>query len=405
MGVCNSTLDCNPPQDVDMHPREGDDTQVDLMATQVAAGPTQCVALSTDGKVICWGTPKVSPQTPPTYGDLEAFTGFPQEVTVLEHKNIVALSCGRLQTMGLTADGEVWCFGGNPTGDNLSVSGLPHQVPLPEKVRALAVGICHICLITRAGKVWASGAGDQGQLGQANLDSSSVFLEVEALRGDFISEVTCGGLHTLAISDSRICYSWGANDEGQAGHGQRSLVAKPAPVRDREGILEEVTGLSAGNKHSMLLTRGGICWGFGDGSHGKLAQGDTRDRVSAERCKGFPPAVCIAAGREHTVAVTTRGEVWTVGAGRAGQLGLGDWSYQINPCRVVALHSCFAVKAAAAENHSLVLDDEGYIWSFGNNSAGELGLGDTYSRAVPQQVLRYESSAGTAPITLHDYYA
>ncbi len=52
----------------------------------------------------------------------------------------------------------------------------------------------------------------------------------------------------------------------------------------------------------------------------------------------------------------------------------------------VTIHALYWVEVAAGEYHALALKSDGTIWSWGDNSYGMLGLGDTTDRHVPTQI-------------------
>ncbi len=57
-----------------------------------------------------------------------------------------------------------------------------------------------------------------------------------------------------------------------------------------------------------------------------------------------------------------------------GQLGLSDCRNRWSPVLVDALWALPVVQLAAGESHSLALTSNGYMFSWGDNSHGQLGL-------------------------------
>ncbi|KAM0861517.1 hypothetical protein ACQ4PT_045837 [Festuca glaucescens] len=89
----------------------------------------------------------------------------------------------------------------------------------------------------------------------------------------------------------------------------------------------------------------------------------------------MPPKVsAVAAGEAHTLALTCNGEVYSWGRGTFGRLGTGREADEQVPTAVVPAAAVggggqrprFAAVAAGAY-HSLALDDEGSLWSWGYN--------------------------------------
>ncbi|MGO3702061.1 MAG: RCC1 domain-containing protein [Candidatus Saccharimonadales bacterium] len=92
--------------------------------------------------------------------------------------------------------------------------------------------------------------------------------------------------------------------------------------------------------------------------------------------------VQVATGSDHTVALDAQGNVYTWGENNYGQLGNGsttDSSFAINISSSGALSGKTIVQVAAGSNFSLALDSEGNAYSWGNRAHGRLGNGYTGS--------------------------
>ena len=97
-------------------------------------------------------------------------------------------------------------------------------------------------------------------------------------------------------------------------------------------------------------------------------------------------AASLAAGDGHTLVVEPQGRVVGLGRNEAGQLGNG--STEPIATRVFAqLPADVSIaEVAAGAGFSLALATDGVLWSWGKNSLGQLGSGDTTDRSVPQPV-------------------
>lgn len=94
----------------------------------------------------------------------------------------------------------------------------------------------------------------------------------------------------------------------------------------------------------------------------------------------------IRSGLEHCLLLTTKGRVFTAassseGYPTRGQLGVPGLTWATRPpgpydepIEVPKLKAILAKEIAAGDYHSMVLDKEGCIFGFGDNSAGQLGL-------------------------------
>ncbi len=93
----------------------------------------------------------------------------------------------------------------------------------------------------------------------------------------------------------------------------------------------------------------------------------------------------MAAGYTHTLATDGTGALWSWGSSYYGQVGLGfsDNDQKI-PVRVGTADGWVAVAAALA--YSLAIRQDGWLWAWGLNDRGQLGLGDTGNRTTPTRV-------------------
>ncbi|XP_059190452.1 probable E3 ubiquitin-protein ligase HERC3 [Centropristis striata] len=99
-------------------------------------------------------------------------------------------------------------------------------------------------------------------------------------------------------------------------------------------------------------------------------------------------AVCqVACGSQHSVALTKDGQVYTWGQDSRGQLGLGKRKPGTNsPQHLRCLSAIPLVQIAAGGEQSLALSVSGGVFSWGRNHCGQLGLGHMTDRHTPTPV-------------------
>ncbi|XP_058504067.1 inhibitor of Bruton tyrosine kinase isoform X1 [Solea solea] len=89
----------------------------------------------------------------------------------------------------------------------------------------------------------------------------------------------------------------------------------------------------------------------------------------------------------HSVFLSQKGQVFTCGHGQGGRLGHGDEQTYLVPRMVEGLMSHHCSQVAAAKDHTVVLTEEGYVYTFGLNTFHQLGLSPPPTSAyVPKQV-------------------
>ncbi len=92
----------------------------------------------------------------------------------------------------------------------------------------------------------------------------------------------------------------------------------------------------------------------------------------------------IDGGYAHTIALKNDGTVWTWGNNSYGQLGDGTTTGSKTPQTLTNISGVKAI--AAGMYHNLVLKNDGTVWAWGINGSGQLGDGTYTTKTVPQQV-------------------
>ena len=90
------------------------------------------------------------------------------------------------------------------------------------------------------------------------------------------------------------------------------------------------------------------------------------------------------------------------GSNNNGQLGLGDRLTRLWAEQLASMASEPAVAAAVGVGFAVILDTSGRVWTTGGNSQGQLGMGDTTQRVVPEQL---SSPTGVAEVAAGDSHA
>jgi len=157
-----------------------------------------------------------------------------------------------------------------------------------------------------------------GQLGNDTARvSQSMPVQVTGLNGAV--GVGAGGGFSLAVKSDGTLWSWGKDTSGELGNDAiLSNQPTPVPVASLSGMVS-VTG---GNLHSLAIRRDGTVWSWGSDDFGQLGD-DSRfaGQPTPVQVTGFSVVIAGASGSDHSLAVNSDGTLWSWGRNTFGQLG------------------------------------------------------------------------------------
>ena len=198
--------------------------------------------------------------------------------------------------------------------------------------------------------------------------------------------ISHGAGHCIAVSEMGIAYTWGSGMLGQLGHGVLADDAIPRPVQK---IRTQIMGASAGMSHSAFVTAGGVVYTCGDGREGRLGHHDNAPQLKPHPVAALMDsvhAVAVQAGGGHTLVLSQQGEVFSWGCGFDGRLGTGAKENINYPVLIAALEGRNVVSIAAGAAHSVAMTQDGDILTWGAGAQGRLGHGASSNEILPREV-------------------
>ncbi|XP_062378987.1 probable E3 ubiquitin-protein ligase HERC3 isoform X1 [Sardina pilchardus] len=228
------------------------------------------------------------------------------------------------------------------------------------------------------------GSASAGQLGVG--ESESPVLEPQSCRvfsGRLLKDVACGGQHSLFLLRDGSVYTCGSNCNGQLGHEKTGSMPELVGALDAQ----KIAGVACGSAHSLAVNEQGQVFTWGAGSEGQLGLGTAEEAVRVPR---LIKKLCehritqVMCGNQHCIALSKDGQLFTWGQNSNGQLGLGKGEPStMSPQPLKSLAGIPLSQISAGGDHSFALSLSGAVFGWGKNSAGQLGLNDEQDRAVP----------------------
>ena len=242
--------------------------------------------------------------------------------------------------------------------------------PPAAAVVGVAAGGEHTCLIDDEGALSCWGENSAGQLGGADGAMPPVAVPLEGIRQvEAYRDTTC------AVDGAGRGWCFGSVVPGEpmpdAGHGVP--VAVPG---------EDIAALATGLSHGCALgtDQTAHCWG--DNAQGQLGTGAApdvlADSLDALPVAGLPPATSLALGDNHACALLEDGRVWCWGFNGAGQLARPVDAPYFDPSPAAA-DVAGAVQIDAGDRGTCAVLDTGELRCWGI-------VGDRFFGLEPQRV-------------------
>ena len=282
------------------------------------------------------------------------------------------MACGYEHSITLSIDGIVHSFGRNiegalGLGHNNDVS-LPTPIPNLPKINMVSCGFYFTVCVDFEGFLWSFGNNNYGQLGTGNTTSFNVPQKILGIPP--VVSVSCGSDHALIITNDSNLWSCGVNCSGEL-----ALLDKEQRSMYQQTSFENISKIAAGNGYSLFQNNKGELYSCGSNLNGSCGLGHFNSpQITPSLIPNALNIVQFVCGCQHSLLLDSEGNVFSFGFNSSGQLGLGHSTNQnvlnkipnIPPIKII---SCALIS-------SYLIDFEGNLWSFGSNGKGQLGHGE-----------------------------
>jgi alpha-tubulin suppressor-like RCC1 family protein len=302
-------------------------------------------------------------------------------------KTFCQISTSFYNSLGIDFRGKVWSWGRNNFGQLGINSTVSNSTPIAvlgtnKTFCQISGGKLYSLGIDFRGKLWSWGYNQQGQLGVNSILSKLTPVAVLGTNKTFC-QISISDSHSLGLDFRGKLWSWGQNTYGQLG--DNSIIGKCTPVSVYGN--RTFCKISAGGNHSLGLDFHGKLWGWG---------GNTESQLTGYANKSIPMSTVnktfckISTGVDHTIGIDFSGTAWSWGRNDQGQLGDNTIISKIIPNSVYGNKTFCKISGGYVggpiQGHSLAIDNRGILWSWGNGSRGQLGVGSVLSKRTPVAV-------------------
>jgi len=281
---------------------------------------------------------------------------------------------------------------------------------------------------------------DEAYYSKQNIYEPHFIKSIKELRIRHISS-NQDACHIIMVDEEGYAWSWGNNDFGQLGQGDKKHRRIPTKIAGTGPGGHIIVAIAVSKRHSLLLTSRGDVLAFGDNSDGQCAQGEMKNKtVTAGKGReeieissvpevhtptlisySGPPVIKISAGMDFSMLLDVEGSAWTFGNQEYGKCGTGtDGAYNCTEAKVKMRYAGISephqitrvyerdpktkktktlqmlkIKSiAAGTHHAAMVDEMGRVFTWGAGSYGRTGLNDNMDTHVPTWVQSLDHPRG-----------
>jgi len=369
----------------------GNNTYYASLFTQIGAGTTwksfasgqyASFGIKSDGTLWSWGYDNYSGILGTSqYGAVSRSS----PVQIGTDTNWSSISTNGIVAHAIKTDGTLWGWGRNDyyrtVGDNSFVNrSSPVQIGTDTNWASVESKNAYCAMAVKTdGTLWGWGYNAYNFLTPAPFGRYSYAMSpIQIGSSTDWSSIRCGYTYGIfGIKTNGTLWSWGDNNNATLGISNGGDVSSPVQV----GSETSWTSVSSGDKDAMGISSNDLyAWGIG-ASYSNLL-----DVIVATPLQigGNDAWISAWQGTGFNGGVKTDGTLWTWGDNSYGQLGHGTTTSDPSPTQVGSDTNWRYYYAT--KNGSYAIKTDGTLWSWGLNTYGQLGHGNIINRSSPVQV-------------------
>ena len=312
--------------------------------------------------------------------------GYFTEITGLNNLQSVALN---KDCYAVSESGALYHWGLMSESDSLltSVAGVlePQKMKFDYRLADIDTYRSQALAIDENADVWAWG---EGYYADGTDKMTTHYYPVRIGGISEAVQVSRGKNHSLVLDAYGSVWGFGSNSNNPMG----ALGGKVKTATRIPGI-NDVSMISAGTEFSIFLKSDGTLWGVGKNDSYQVKESADARYSTPVKLSDKSDFVKIVSGEYSSLALDSSGDIYSWGKNEKGNLGTGVSGIEVAAAGLNKItidftdgHSTKLIDIAMGESHCLALTDAGYVYSWGGNSMGQLGVGDKNGRNTPALV-------------------
>ena len=189
-----------------------------------------------------------------------------------------------------------------------------------------------------------------------------------------ISTIICGKEKTTCLSNDGCIFSFGKSDLGAIAIEQEKYVFPPVKIP----TLTNIQCVAGFLENIICLDYSGTVYTFGDNKNGQLGIGldeDTLQYTHIPQKVNLPPCKEVSCGIRFAICLSEDGFIYSFGCNNFGQLGIGNNVKSYNtPQKIESL--CDVEFIECGGEHVFCKTENNEVYSWGYNIYGQLGTGN-----------------------------
>lgn len=253
----------------------------------------------------------------------------------------------------------------------------PVQIGIDTDWAYISAGNGHVMGLKANGTLWAWGRNDSGQLGNGEYTIYSNHIPQQIGNDTDWDYISAGHIHSCAIKTNGTLWTWGANQSGQLGNGTIDVDFNEVTIPTQVGIDTDWKMVCGSSDNTAAIKKNGTLWVTGEGNHGEIGDGFENDQVFFTQAGTDTDWDTVTFGGFAGAALKTNGTLWSWGWNSSGQLGSGSIGHILSPVMIDAGKWQSVVKGM--NYFTGAIKDDGSLWTWGYNYYGAVGNGQSYN--------------------------